>query len=233
MTMSVASEAKRIGELLTKGRKALAASRFFEAERLMTEALALARHQQEFGRMAEILSPLADARRRRLQPALEAGAITIVNAPWPEERAIEPGCYLVQPPQVGADARRLRLAALSGNVPVAVVCREPRTQLGFWPIVVIGPSATLRTKIDPPEDPDHPPTEWFTGAMEALGDWAIESIDPEMDVEKRVDMLLARLDAVPDHEALHEVLAETCREAQEAVAEDERRQSKRAPEVEP
>ena len=75
--------------------------------------------------------------------------------------------------------------------------------------------------------------EWFTGAMEALGDWAIESLDPEMDVEKRVDMLLARLDAVPDHEALHEVLAETCREAQEAVAEDERRRSKPAPEVEP
>jgi hypothetical protein len=34
-----------------------------------------------------------------------------------------------------------------------------------------------------------------------------------MDVERRVDAVLARLDALPDHEGLHRFLVETCQEA--------------------
>ena len=48
-----------------------------------------------------------------------------------EDMELEPGCYLVRPPLVGADARRLRLAAFEREIPVTVICREPRTQLGF------------------------------------------------------------------------------------------------------
>jgi len=58
-----------------------------------------------------------------------------------------------------------------------------------------------------------PTREWFLHACEALGDAAIASVDPEMDVLMRVDALLKRLEAHPDHEKLHQVLGDCCREA--------------------
>lgn len=58
-----------------------------------------------------------------------------------------------------------------------------------------------------------PPREWFLHACEALGDAAIASVDSEMDPLMRVDALLKRIEAHPDHEKLHQVLGEACRNA--------------------
>jgi hypothetical protein len=91
-----------------------------------------------------------------------------------------------------------------------VVCREPRTDLGLWPVVAICPGYTLRTRIDPPEDPGQPSIDWFAGALEQLGDYAIDELDPEMDPVRRIDALLDRLNALPDHERLHLALIEGC-----------------------
>lgn len=69
----------------------------------------------------------------------------------------------------------------------------------------------------PPETHTHhvtiPTREWFLHAGEALGDAAIASVDQEMDPLMRVDALLKRLEAHPDHEKLHQVLGESCRVA--------------------
>jgi hypothetical protein len=59
---------------------------------------------------------------------------------------------------------------------------------------------------------------WFVDAMEALGDAAIEYLDPALPIVKRVDALLARLDAIPDHEGLHLALAEACQQAERETA---------------
>lgn len=58
-----------------------------------------------------------------------------------------------------------------------------------------------------------PPPEWFLHACEALGDAAIASVDPELDPLLRVDAVLKRLEAHPDHEKLHQALGEACRDA--------------------
>jgi hypothetical protein len=58
-----------------------------------------------------------------------------------------------------------------------------------------------------------PPVEWFESALEALGDAAIREIDPARPCWLRVDELLLRLQTVPDHEKLHQRLAEACLEA--------------------
>jgi len=224
--MSTASHVKEIDSLMESASRALVHTRYFEAERLAEEALAAARSSGDFDRMSRILLPLQEARRQRVQQALDVGAVTLVTAPITEEMPIERGCYLIQPPQVGADARRLRLMALEREIPVAVLCREPKTKLGLCPVVAISPGMTMRTCVDPPQDWDNPDLPWFAQAMELLGEHAIESIDPALAVLKRLDALLLRLDALPEHESLHQALEQTCREAlREQMAESAPRKS--------
>ena len=188
--MSVVSH-EQIEELVKKSHKALSKSKFFDAERLANEALYAARDQDDFARMAEILPPLAEARGKRLDQALEATTITILDEPLAAEPSINPGCFLVRPPLVGADARRYRLAALERKIPVAVICREPTTKNGMIPIVAISSGATIRLHIEAPEDEDSPDLDWFLDCLDALGDWSIEMLDPQEDVERRIDKLLA------------------------------------------
>ncbi len=211
--MTIASQTKTIDDLHGNAKKALAQPLSFEAERLAGKALQLARQQGLFAHMVDIIPTLLAARGGRLEPALATGHVVVLDEPFDDTAHVEPGCYLIQPPLVAADARRLRLLAMSREVSVAVVCREPTTQLRLCPVVTISTGATVRTKIDLPADPDEPDLDWLQQAIEALGDWAIECIDSGADVEKRIDALMARLEAVPEHRGLHECLRETCQEA--------------------
>ncbi|MFM1804684.1 MAG: hypothetical protein RL136_1563 [Planctomycetota bacterium] len=201
-----------VNSLMTKAQQALSRNHWFEAERLCQRALDMARTDGDFNLMARIILPLQEARRQRMQIAFDSKKIVIVDEPVSEERKLEAKCYLVQPPLVGADARRMRLAALEREIPAVVLCREPRTQLGLCPIVAIG-QVTVRTRIDPPKKWDKPDLAWFIEATEQLGDAAIENLDPSSEPSRVVDALLERLDAVPDHEKLHQMLAEACKEA--------------------
>ena len=54
-------------------------------------------------------------------------------------------------------------------------------------------------------------------AIEALGDWAIQTMDPQRAPERYLDELLSRIDAVPEHQGLHQCLKEACRTADEAA----------------
>ena len=220
--MTSAAKAKQIDSLMEDASQALAHTDYFRAERTADEALTLARQAKDFGRMARIIMPLQEARRLRLQQALDVGAVTVVHEPIDEEMNIQPGCYVVQPPRVGVEARRFRLLALQRDIPVAVVCREPLTRLGLCPVVALSAGATVRTQIKAPDDPEHPDPTWFVSALEELGDFAIESLDPALTTLKRLDALMNRLDAIPEHERLHQALEETCRQAQIEKAEHDR-----------
>jgi hypothetical protein len=206
-----------VNSLMTKAQQALARNHWFEAERLCVKALDMARSEGDFNLMARIALPLQEARRQRMQTAFDSRKLVIVDATLPDERSLEPVCYLVQPPLVGADARRLRLLALEREVPAMFLCREPKTQLGLCPVVAIG-QVTVRTRIDPPRKWEKPELAWFIDGCEQLGDAAIETLDRGADIAKQVDALLERLDAVPDHEKLHQALAATCKEAARVYA---------------
>lgn len=212
---------RKIDDLMEKASEALGQMAYFEAEHMALKALNMAWQRNDFERMTRIVLPLQEARRQRFQQALEAGSITIVDeTPITEDIALEPGCYLVFPPLVGADARRLRLAGLTRDIPVAVVCLEPRTQLGLFPVVATVPGKSFRTKIKPPKDPENIEMAWFAGALEDLGDATLQTIDPEKSVERRIEAILEMLDAMPEHEGLHQVLERTCREAKHELAPD-------------
>lgn len=216
--MTLASQRQKIDDLMDKASESLARTAYFEAERMAQKALGMARQENDFHRMARIVMPLLEARRQRFQMALDVKKVVVLDGEVTEEMKIKPGCYLVQPPLVGADARRFRLSALHREIPVAVVCREPLTQLGLCPIVTIAPAGSIRTKIEPPKKPDRPDMAWFAMALEELGNFAIESIDAQLAPERRVDVLISHLDGIPEHEGLHRCLEEACRAAHEAFA---------------
>jgi hypothetical protein len=212
-----AAKSMSVQNLMTKAQQALTRNHWFESERLAAKALDMARAEGDFDLMARITLPLQEARRQRMQIAFDSKKLVILSAPLPADFDIQPVCYLVQPPLVGADARRLRLLALEREIPAMVLCREPRTQLGLCPIVAIG-QVTIRTRIVPPKIWDKPTLAWYVDACEQLGDAAIETLDRMADTARQVDGLLERLDAWPDHENLHQALAEACKEAASAYA---------------
>ncbi len=219
-----------LDRLMDRASRALVGTRYFEVERLCRRALEQAHRARDYGRMARILMPLQEARRQKRQIACDAGRRERV--PRPIRGTLRPGCYLVQPPLVGADARRLRERADAARVPVFVLCREPLTKAGLWPVVGVGSPASrrfpvvVRTRVRPPTALERveasptkdagdiePSVEWFESAAESLGDAAIASVDPQAHPAWRVDDLLALLDAFPDHEKLHQRLEEACRDA--------------------
>ncbi|MHC4127830.1 MAG: hypothetical protein ACYTE6_06695 [Planctomycetota bacterium] len=216
--MPVTSQTRTIDDLTARAAKAVKRAHPFEAERFALQALDLARDECEFARMAKIVPTLCEARRQHIDAAVDAGRMTILETPITDEICIEPGCYLVRPPLVGADARRFRILAFSREIPVAVLCREPRARIGLCPVVALSGGCTVRMKVDPPLDPDEPDVDWFLDAMDALGEAALETVDPQQEVVRRIDALLARIDAIPDYEGLYACLEEACLEAHEALS---------------
>ncbi len=74
--------------------------------------------------------------------------------------------------------------------------------------------ATAQVAAPPTAIPNPTPTaEWFVHAAELLGDEAISQVAATLPAAARVAALLDRLEAHPNHEKLHQRLAEACREA--------------------
>ncbi len=203
----------KVDELMSKAVQSLKGGALFEAERLAEKAFSMARQEQDFLSMARLCTKLMEIRQQRRDVALSVGRITIVDVPFDENVKVEQGCYLVQPPLVGSDARRLRLAAMMREIPVVVLCREPLTQTRLVPIVAISPGSTLRTKIPAMRDAANPDLDWFADAMEELGDTSLELLDPTLPVLKRIEILIDDLDALPEHGGIHEALKAACEEA--------------------
>ncbi len=214
-----------IDRLMARASSALAATRYFEALRDARLALRRARAACDFDRMSRICLPLLEAARQIRQGAEAGGAVRLVSHPGDVPRPLQPGCYLIQPPMIGADARVLRDAAFKARTPVSVLAREPLTRRGLWPIVGVG-EISVRVQIEPPVPLERVeghitkdgfdgevPLPWFQKAGEALGDAAIDRIPDDLHPHWRVDELLEAHEAVPEHEGLHTALVEACRAA--------------------
>lgn len=228
MSKAKESHSAKVDAIMEKASRALVERRYFEAERLSAEALEEAHGAGDYERMSRILMPLQEARRQKRQLAGEANGFFVIDDQLPKPGKLVAGCYLVKPPRVGLDARMLREMADRREVPVIIVCREPTTREGKWPVVALGP-VTVRAKVDPPTaaapkkrgrkpvtDADQEPLpdlRWFLEANERLGDAAIEGVDAARGLANRIEDLFNRLNAHPDHEKLHQRLADLCAEA--------------------
>lgn len=235
MSTTQSEQAAKIDALMEQASQALVRRDYFEAERLAASALRRAHHVADYDRMARILMPLQEARRQKRDMAVESGRTAMVEGELPQGRGLAAGCYLLAPPRVGVDGRMLRDMADEKRVPVVVIVREPTSRDGLWPIVAVGP-VTVRTKVPPPAPrapraakrpgrvkttpkpgapaaPAAPEPEWFLEACEALGNEAVAQVPATLPAQSRVDALLERLEAHPDHEKLHQRLEDACREA--------------------
>jgi hypothetical protein len=219
----------QIDRLMDRASKALEATKYFEAERHAAAALRRAHGASDFERMARIVLPLQEARRQKHQLAADSGRCFLFRRLADMQTdAIEPGCYLFQPPLIGMDARTYREAADSQEVPVIVMTREPMTRECKWPVVAVNGTVSVRTRVDTPWKLERveksitkdavdgvafgaPPVAWFESASELLGDAAIVRLRPEDPAAWKVDDLIGFLDCQPDHEKLHQRLADQCR----------------------
>ncbi|MEO1583534.1 MAG: hypothetical protein AAFR96_03050 [Planctomycetota bacterium] len=221
----MATDATTIDALMEAASERLLATSYFDAARLCRRAISIACKQRDWDRAARIAMPLMEARRQIRQIAVDAGIVRIIDTPAQLRRKPEPGCYLFQPPLIGAEARSFRLDAEKRRVPVFVLTREPMTADGRWPVVGVS-SMSVRTKLAPPPGvephPDGPTRDrisdgismrWFEAAAEALGDAAIESVDRSDPAVFQVEDTIERLEAVPEHEKLHQLLEATARQA--------------------
>jgi len=216
--MPPSGRTKAIQDLVDRGTDALGRSAWFESERVLERALSMSNGRQDYAGMAEIIDVLASARAGIRKEALASrAAIKIIGDAVTDTMDLDQGRYLVQPPLVGADARRLRLLAVAREVPVVALCREPTTQTGLIPIVAIGPVGAVRVRVAAPDDQSRPTAGWFRDALLQLGDAAAERIDPSMAPVRRLDLLLGLLDTVPEDDGLHRVAIETCHEAANAT----------------
>lgn len=228
--MTTAGAAKSIDELMDRASLSLADAAYFDAEAMCLKALRRARAADDFERVSRIALPLQEARRQKRQLAVDSG-VRIVLDRMPRVNDLVAGCYLVQPAMIGLEARDLRLALDGKKIPALIVCREPMTRLGQWPVVAVSGGSmmevvSVRTRIAPPPGiqpapdvptrdtfSDAPPASWFESAAEAIGDEAIGRIVAGDPAAWRVDDLLLYLDAHPDHEKLHQRLHEHARAA--------------------
>lgn len=211
--MSAAARMKTretIDSLMDQAAGALSSTEYFKCERLASEALKLAHRARDFDAMARILMPLEECRRQNRLLAADAGLAGRLSESPSDSFTPGPGCWLVEPPLVGADGRELLRRARDPGVAALLVVREPETQRGAWPIVRLGP-VTIRAYVDPPAD--GPDAAWFLDAVESLGEAAIESVNSSAPAERRVNDLCDLLATVPDHDRLHQALADACAQA--------------------
>ncbi|MFA6045375.1 MAG: hypothetical protein WC718_10360 [Phycisphaerales bacterium] len=216
MTPRTSSNARSIPELMEEASQALLRTAYFEVETLCLKAMSRARTGADFDAMARITMPLQEARRQRRHEAIDAGHVIILRDLALPDGNAAPGCYLVEPPLVGVDARTVRDMLFRRKVPALVLAREPVTDRGLWPIVGVGfgqfQPVVVRVQVQPPPG-DTPTPQWMLAAQEALGDAALLKIKPEWPADHRVEDVWDYFEAVPDHEKLSQAYVATCREA--------------------
>ena len=217
--MAITTKSKtrnHIDALLHKADKALTGTSYFECEELCVEAIERALKHRHHDQVAQVAMPLMEARRQKRVAAVDSGRLSIIDGELPHPPDIKPGVYLVQPPRVGIDGKRLRDAADKERVPVVVLVREPTTQTKLVPVVAIS-HRTIRTKVAPYDEVS---VSWMLEAIEALGDAVIELLDPGQDAAQRVEYLWTCVQTLPDHEGLPALLSQAATEATREASEE-------------
>lgn len=216
MSRAASSTPRSLPELMEEASKALQNTAYFDAETLCLKAMARAKAAGDFDAMSRIAMPLQEARRQRRHEAIDAGRVTVLRDLSLRDGATLAGCYLLEPPLVGVEARGVRDLLTRRKVPALVLCREPVTAKGLWPVVGVGTGqfhpVVARVQVQPPPE-GNPSPAWMLAAQEALGDAAMAKVNHEWPADHRVDDVWEYLEAVPDHEKLIQMFAETCRQA--------------------
>jgi hypothetical protein len=209
--MNVATD--KLDGIMDRASQALADIDYLACETLCMEALAEARKAKRFGYYARVLMPLQEARRQRRMIAAQ-GDVQIGTAEsgidadgWLAEH--QAGCIVLTHPLTAKDALALAERAHSEKKFIEVLFADNEPDAPSWTLRSYdGPDVCCDVKAP---TPDQDVAQWFLLATEKLGDAALRSTDDTLKGEALILDLEARLRVFPDHELLHQRLAEAAR----------------------
>lgn len=206
---------EKLDGIMDRASRALADMDYLACEALCLEALAEARDQRRFGCYARVLMPLQEARRQRRMIAAQGEVRLDSSRPgfdadlWlTEQRA---GCIVLTHPHTADDARALDERARREKKFIEVLFADNASDASSWTLrSYAGPKVSCDVPSPAPR-PGQSPAQWFLHATEQLGDAALRSIDDSLRGEALIRDLEARLRVFPDHELLHQRLAQAAR----------------------
>lgn len=227
MPYNTAMPTTDLDQLMDQASLKLVKMQYLEAEALCEQALQMAYDRKLWGYFARITLPLQECRRQRRMIAAEGtivlGTDHLGDDPIPGLDQLTSGCVVFTGPQAIEQARVL-LRKIQAKPRHLLVLATTTGQTSWHVQSANAPMLTVDFPAPPadwqhqtlapvqwpePASPCNWPTpgDWVLDAMEQLGDTAIKTIESSADDVNRVDALLAALQAVPDHEILHQLLA--------------------------
>jgi hypothetical protein len=196
---------------------------YLASETLCLEGLRRARADRDWVAYGRVLMPLQECRRQRRMIAAEA-SVQLGTAEGITEslESLPAGCVVVTFPLSMGDASRLAEQAASRRRHVEVLwCRDADDDL--WTLETFdgaqiscrmpAPAEDLRNRSITAEQPDplRRAGHWFIAASEALGDAALAAVEAPLGTLDRVEQLERMVQAVGDHEILHQRLGDAAR----------------------
>lgn len=204
---------EELDAIMETASRALADMDYLTCESLCLLALDEARNAGRFGYYASILLPLQEARRqRRILAAtgnvqLGSGDAGFDPARWLAGRSA--GCIVLTHPHSAEYAMSLIETARLDKQYIEVLFADNVQDDPIWTLRSYDGPKVSCTVSAPTKENDS--TQWFIDATERLGDAAIQSVDNALRGVSLVDALEARLRVFPDHELLHQRLADAAR----------------------
>jgi hypothetical protein len=203
---------EQLDSIMERASHSLAAMDYLECEALCVEALRLARASDRFGYYARVLLPLQEARRQRRMIAV-AGQVQVDTADGFDPDAwldgLDAGCLVLTRPHTADGARTLESRARHDKQFVEILYADSDPSDPVWTLrSYAGPEVCCEV---PAPTPETDAARWFIDATERLGDAALAGVDDALARRPRFDELEARLLVFPDHELLHQHLADAAR----------------------
>ncbi len=228
-----------LDQQMEEASEALARMDYLGCEELCERALAQARQAGDWAYYGRILLPLQECRRQRRMIAAE-GTIRLGTggqgggpAIWLEHLAA--GCLVITHPHTRSEASRLLADVRRRRLHVEIMFADSHTDDDSWRITTHqGPaisidlpapvakvrdhwlmSATHPGKEEPATDAETDraaAADWFIDASEKLGDALLYQVEAIGGIE-RIAALESCIEAAPDHELLHQALADAAKTA--------------------
>lgn len=203
---------EQLDAIMEKASRALADMDYLTCEALCLDALTEAKRADRYGYYARVLLPLQEARRQRRMIAA-AGDIQLGSGQgfepgaWLENRVA--GCVVLTHPHSAGDARAIHQRVRQNKQFVEVLFADNALEESQWTLRSYdGPA--VNCSIAAPLS-NISASQWFIEATERLGDAALTGVDSKLTGKALVDELESRLRVFPDHELLHQCLADAAK----------------------
>jgi len=209
----MSSVTEKLDEVMEQASQALADMDYLTCEALCVQALTEAGEQKQYRYYARVLLPLQEARRQRRMIAAQGDVLLgggdrgVDWEAWLEQGM--PGCVVMTQPNTLEDAAALAERARVDSRYIEVLFADNKHNAVRWILRAYeGPDITC--ECDAPTA-EQDAAQWFLNATEQLGDAALASVDDSLIDESLVHDIEARLRVFPDHELLHQALAQAAR----------------------